>query len=370
MIKLLAIFIIALFLAHQSDRYTRYVTESGHLYSPHKDAALFLLIAALSLFAGLRTSYNDTGNYINAFRNAPGLAEFLSDISNLNPFTNPLFYAYQSLLKSLGCGAQVLIFTTSLFSQTCFILFFKRYSKDFLLSVFLYFTLGTFCVSLAAIKQIAAMAMLTLGFKYLERRRWGKFYLVVGIGMLIHTYALAFAILPFFTSRTWKLRTYILIGGAVLILFNFRDVISAFMDEANELGKSLADYEVFDEHSVNILRVAVYLVPPTLSFLFQKYLYQDAKPMENVLSHMTVISFCFMLMGTQAGANMFARMAHYFEIGTICILPWLIKKTFTRESYRVIVTIAVVCFSLFFVYAYGLNINFDNAYRNILEITW
>ena len=80
---------------------------------------------------------------------------------------------------------------------------------------------------------------------------------------------------------------------------------------------------------------------------------------------MSVISLCFMLMGSRAGANMFSRMAHYFEIGTICILPWLVQKPFVRDSYRVIVSVAVLCFGVFFIYAYGINMNFDTEYRSL-----
>ena len=363
MVKLFAISLIAVFFAYQSEKYTRAAAAYGYTYSPRNDKALIMLIIALTLFAGLRTQYNDTTAYINGFNNAPGLTEFLSVRSNWNPFTNPLFYLYQSFLKTIGCSAQVLIFTTSLFTQTCFILFFKRYSKDFLFSVFIYFTLGTFCVSLAAIKQVSAMALLTRAFIHLEKRHWKRFYLIVIIAALVHTYALSFAILPFFTTRTWKAATYILLGGTLLVLYNFRDVISGFMEEANELGKTLADYEVFDSYTVNVLRILVYLVPPLISFVFRKWLYRDSSPIENALSHMTVISFCFMLMGSQAGANMFARMAHYFEIGTICVLPWLVQKPFVRDSYRVIVSVAVVCFSVYFVYAYGVNSSFDEEYR-------
>ena len=366
MVKLLAIFLIAVFFAYQSEKYTRAAAAYGYTYSPRNDKALVMLIIALTLFAGLRTYYNDTWNYIRGYNDAPGIGEFLADWSNLNPFTNPLFYLYESFLKSIGCSAQVLIFTTAMFTQTCFVLFFKRYSSDFVFSIFIYFTLGTFCVSLAAMKQVVAMALLTLAFPHLEKRHWKRFYLIVIIAGLIHTYAIAFAILPFFTAKPWKATTYVLLGGTLLVLYNFRDVISTFMDEANELGKTLADYEVFDDHTVNTLRILVYLVPPLISFVFRKWLYKDSSPLENVLVHMSVISLCFMLMGSQAGANMFARMAHYFEIGTICILPWLVQKPFVRDSYRVIVSVAVLCFGVYFVYAYGVNMKFDDEYRAML----
>ena len=67
MTKLLIIFFIAFVLAYQSEKNTRYAVENGYTYSMKNDRALLLLIAALVLFAGLRTAYNDTENYIRGF---------------------------------------------------------------------------------------------------------------------------------------------------------------------------------------------------------------------------------------------------------------------------------------------------------------
>lgn len=83
------------------------------------DWAYVLLVIILVLFAGLRTSYNDTGNYISGFNKAPMLLEFLLDSENLNPFKNPLFYVYQSALRTFGFDAQMMIFLSSLFTQVC-----------------------------------------------------------------------------------------------------------------------------------------------------------------------------------------------------------------------------------------------------------
>jgi hypothetical protein len=87
--------------------------------------------------------------------------------------------------------------------------------------------------------------------------------------------------------------------------------------------------------------------------------------MDHILIHMSIISLAFMSMGTQSGANMFGRMATYFELGTICILPTMLKKTFDKQSYRMITAVACVCFIGFFVYANAINIDFGQEYRSI-----
>ena len=238
-------------------------------------------------------------------------------------------------------------------------------TRQFTFSIFIYYTLGTFVFSLAAMKQITAMAIATLALPYLEQKKWGRYFLVVFIAMLLHTYAMAFAVLPLFRERPWKLFTFVFIAVVAIVMLNFEEAITAFMEQANDLGKTLADYEVFDDNTINIFRLAVYAVPPLISLVFQKWVLHNADEMDNTLIHMGIISFAFMFMGTQAGANMFGRMANYFELGTICCLPEMLEKTFEKRSLKLVAVVACVCFMGFFVYANALHGNFDAEYKSI-----
>ena len=49
-------------------------------------------------------------------------------------------------------------------------------STNFVFSIFLYFTLGTFCFTLAALKQVLAMSVLMLAMPALERKQWLLYY--------------------------------------------------------------------------------------------------------------------------------------------------------------------------------------------------
>ena len=367
MIKLLLVFAAALVLAYISEQNTKATIAAGQRYCVWNDWAYLLLVTILTLFAGLRTSYNDTWNYISAFSKAPAIGEWISNPDSVNPFKNPLFYFFQSLLKTFTSNPQWLIFVTSLITQICFISFFKRYSTHFFFSIFIYFTLGTLVFTLAALKQVLGMAVVTLAFPYLEKKKWWQYYSIVLIAMLIHTYAIAFAILPLFRTRPWKIFTFLFVAATAILMLNFKEAITAFMEQANDLGKTLADYEVFDDSTINVFRLAVYAVPPIVSFVFQKWIFHKNSKMDHILTHMSIISLAFMSMGTQSGANMFARMAMYFELGTICILPKMLEETFEQKTYRLVATIAAVCFFGFFLYANIIACDFSQAYKWIFS---
>ena len=362
MIIISVLLLVCLLLAWQSEQKTKEILSQGYRYSVWNDNAFLLLVLILVLFTGLRIDFNDTWNYVNGFRKAPSLPELLQDPDITNPFKNPLFYIFQSLIKDLTGNPYVMIFTASAITQISFLLFFKRYSTNFTFSIFIYFTLGTFCMTMGALKQTFAMAILAFAFPYLERKQFVRYYLLVFIAMLFHTYAICYAVLPLFFTRPWKLFTYVFVALVAVLMMNFTDVITEFMDQANDLGKTLEAYEILDSPSTNLLRVGVYAAPPLVSLLFQRYIFRESDGMDHILVHMGVISFSFMLMGTQSGANMFGRMAQYFELGTLCCLPWMLKKPFDRPSYRLVLTVVVVCFLGFFVYANGINFRFDDGF--------
>ena len=370
MIKIGTLMIVSVILAYYSEKYTNEVKRCGQFYSVLNDWAYLALAVVLVLFSGLRREYNDTWNYLSAFRSNKGLADFFSDSQNLNLMENPLFYFFRSFLKELTSNDQYAIFIPSAFTQICFLRFFKRYSENFTFSVFLYITLGTFAFTMGALKQAWAMGIVTLAFPHMEKRQWVRYYLIVFIAMLIHTYAMAYAVIPLFRQRPWKLFTYLFIMILVTVMMNFEDAITAFMDQAEEFGKELHEETIFHDHGVNILRVAVYIVTPLISFCFQKWIFPDAFDTDHVLVHMSIISFAFMLMGTQSGANLFARMAQYFELGTICCLPRMLKKPFDARSYQFVSKVTVLCFLIYFVYANAFDGRFDDVYRatNILSL--
>ena len=365
MTKLLVVFAASLVLAYISELNTRAILASGHRYSVWNDWAYLLLLTILILFAGLRTSYNDTWNYMSAYKSAPVLKEFCSNAKNFNPFVNPLFSLYQSCLRSLGCSAQMLVLTSAAFTHICFLRFLKRYAANFTFSVFIFFALGTYAFTLAAIKQVLAMAVVTTAFPLLEQKKYVKYYLVVFIAMLLHTYVLAFIFLPLFTVRPWKSFTFVFIAITAVVVLNFEEAITAFMEQANDLGKTLAEFEVFGDATINMFRLGVYAVAPLISFIFQQWVFNDSSEMDHVLVHMSIISFAFMCMGTQAGANMFGRMGNYFELGTICILPQMLERIFDKRSYKLISGLAFVCFMGFFIYANAIKLSFDIEYQSL-----
>lgn len=337
------------------------VTERGRV---RWDIFLVLMVVVMTLFAGLRTSYNDTFTYITGFQNTGSLTEFLTDPDNFDVLHNPLFYLITTLFRTLSDNYHLYLMAFAAFNNILFVRFLRRYAPegDFALVVLLYFTIGVFTFSMAALKQITASAVLTLAIPALEDKKWLRYYLLVLIAGLLHTYAFLFAFLPLLTGRPWGWKTLLLLAATLVIMLTFEDSIGSLLEYADSIGKHVAEEEVFDGNQMNPFRVAVFAVTPALSLLLLPWLQPQLDRRRCILLNMSIVSLMFMLLALMNGANMFGRMARYFVLGTVCVLPWIFDKAFTPKSARVVKLLAAVCFLGFFLYD---NQGFGQAYRSI-----
>ena len=308
---------------------------------------LAAIIVMMSLHCGLRTAYNDTLVYIKLFLEAPTLAEYLSD--GLDLTENPLFGMFQSLFRHhISENYHHFLFVTALFTISCFVLFIKRYAHDFTFSMMLFFIL-LYLLPFAAMKQALAMALLTIAITNLLDNRYVSYYILVAVAALFHTYAIVFVILPVFLARPWTVIVYAAVAAVAFVIVTFEASITQLLELSDGFGRDLSTDQLLSEEGMNLFRVAVYGVPPLISFVFQnKFRTVASKPM-SLMINMSVISFLFCCMGAINAANMFGRSAIYFVFGTIIALPWMIEQVFVQKSVKLMKYVAAICYFAFFI---------------------
>lgn len=113
------------------------LTWKGRSSKALNNNIVILLIIYLSIFAGLRTHYNDTFTYMSSYKAMAAFPDILSGFS-WKLGDNPGFILLNSLMKASGFRAQTFVlFYSSLFTASA-ITFLKRYSENFTLSIFLF----------------------------------------------------------------------------------------------------------------------------------------------------------------------------------------------------------------------------------------
>mgnify|MGYP002509961115 CR=1 FL=1 len=336
-----------------------------HFMLRRADVFMIITILWLTSFSFLRTSYNDTDNYIFSFMNAESLIEGMGNGTFVDWTGNPFSMLYRSLVHDLTDNYHIYFFFPAMLSSFAVVKLFKKLSVSPAFSLLIFFSIGTYALYIAALKQCLAMFFLLMALPYAIDKKYVKFYLLVLVAILFHTHAFMFAIVPFLLEKPWGKITWILLGATLFAMATYNVTLGAFMNYAQSIGAFVAEDEVFDGHQINILRVAVYWVPVLLALVFRRRLFHDSTRAENLFVNMSMVSAFILTIGLVEGANLYARMAGYFEVATAVALPWMIKKLFTKQSAQLVTTCAAILYFGYFLYEFSISKDFGNTYRAI-----
>ncbi|MDN3425677.1 EpsG family protein [Planococcus notacanthi] len=149
----------------------------------------FGLFLILSAFRGENVG-NDTINYLNLFKE-------ISVSDNLSLFS-PRFevgYVYlNKVLSYFSSNPQIILIVTSIIIMLGFARFISKYSKIPWLSVYLFFTLGYYGMSLNTIRLNIAIVLVLLSYDFLKNKKAFRFIFVIILASLFHRTAIFFLI--------------------------------------------------------------------------------------------------------------------------------------------------------------------------------
>lgn len=329
------------------------------------DMFMIIVIIWMTCFSFLRTRYNDTFQYIILFEEAIPVREGFSTGAFLQLAGNPGSLLYRSIIHDLTDNYHIYFLFPALMSSFAVIKLFKHYSVDPAFSLLIFFSIGTYVMFIAALKQSMAMFFLLMALPYALEKKYIRFYLLVIVAILFHTHAFLFAIVPFLTEKPWSKVTWMLLAAMLFAMATYDETLGAFMEFAQSIGATVAEREVFDGHSINILRVLVYWIPALLALFFRRTLFQNSTKVENLFANMSIASALILTIGLREGANLYARMAAYFEIGTAISIPWMINKIFTKQSAQFLTVLASALYFIYFLYEFAVAKDFGSTYSAI-----
>ena len=341
--------------------------QSGKHHFMRKKSDIFVIIVIfwLSAFSFLRTSYNDTANYIGTFNSAQTVAEGIANGTFTDWTGNPWSMLYRSLMRELTDNYHIYFLIPAVLSSFAAVKIFKRYSVNPAFSLLIFFSLGTYIMYMAALKQCLAMFFLLLALPYALDKKYIRFYLLVFVAILFHTHAFMFAIVPLLLEKPWGKVTWALLGATIFAMLTYDYTLGAFMEYAQSIGALVDEGELFDGHSINVLRVLVYWIPALLALIFRRRLFTDSTKEENLFVNMSIVSAFILTLGLVQAANLFARMAGYFEIATAIALPWIIKKLFTKQSAQLVTILACILYFGYFMFEFTVSKDFGSDYAAI-----
>lgn len=318
------------------------------------------MIIVLGTFTGLRTFYNDTVTYTGIYEYlTPTLSELFSDF-NISYADAIGFSVLNSILKTIGASSQDFVMFYGMLTMALYITFLHKYAESFSFSTYLFFVFAGFIFAQAAIKQSIAMALGCWAFHYASNKEWKKYIFITILASLFHPYAIIYFLIPFMTFQPWTGKSYVWIALFVVVAFSLHFMLGTILDITTLMG---ADYDEssFSGEGVNIFRVLVCLIPTFLSFLFRDSLYPTEDDSVYIIINLTMVNGLIMFVGLFGTANYFARLANFFAPFQLLAVPWIIRRSGSRNRTLLFIC-SIVCYFLFCYYENGILRPFDITY--------
>ena len=360
--ELLPLYGVCFILAYVVNR--RSVYDYGSERYIYRDRTWFIVLStAAVLFAGLRTSYNDTHTYIVIYDKISVENGLLYDFT-WGLSDHPGFYFICRILKKLHFSSQSFLMFFSIFSIGTQLWFIRKYANNIGLAVYVFLTIGCFCFSMAAIKQCTATAICLIAIDRLIRKRYILFIVLVLLAVTCHPFSIVFIICPLLFTKPWTKYTYILIFVGIIAAFSLQSWLGNALDLVSIMGIEYNE-ENFVSEGVNIFRVLVVWAPVLLSFFLRRYgLLDEDDPVQNLMINLMILCALIMFIALFGNPIYIGRLANYFLIFQCIGLSYLLQY-FHKDSRSIMIIILIILYFAYSYYGNAINSSFDSNYNSI-----
>ncbi len=293
----------------------------------------------------------DTNNYCKIFEIASQYSNLNSFLINRNIFESNIifseigFYSFVWLLARIFSHYQFLILITSIIIIGCTLVFIKRNSNNYMLSIIMFITLGLFTFCINGMRQAIAMSICLLSFEFAKNKKFIPFLLVVLLATLFHKSAIFFIIVYFLCNFKPKLSNviiFLLIVG--LFIISSKNLVYIF--------DNLVDQDYGSSDSVDsggYVTVLIYLISIIFSLIFVR----EWKTNQNIFSLLLITIFGFvMFLMRYFTIQIYERISYYLFYFILLLLPNVVSQFKDKE--KILVNIIIIAFCVF-LFAYRLH---------------
>lgn len=234
--------------------------------------------------------------------------------------------------------------------QTCFVLYYRRYSPFLSMSLFMFITSGLFYFTIVSWKQSIAMGIGLIGIPLIQQKKYISYCLILAITMLIHPYIIMYGFLiVLINKRIWTKTNVVILFGMILAGLSLSKILGSALEFTETVFGDKHEAQWFTEDSgVSFQRVIFFAITPVLSIVYRKKIDAESIPLMNGFIQMSVISFGFMFISLSGGAVFIGRMGVYFEPFTFVALPYILLRIIPEVSKSFIKYAVLILFLIFF----------------------
>ncbi|NMA84102.1 MAG: EpsG family protein [Epulopiscium sp.] len=328
-----------------------------------RNTYFILTFGMFTFLSALRSSHvgNDTSAYIRIFNDIT----MTGDISRYS-WRYEFGYLYlNKLLSILSSNSQIIIIVTSILIMLGFARFIYKYSNNLWLSVYLFFTLGYFGMSMNTIRLNIAIVILLFSYDFIKKKNLFKFIITVFIASMFHRTAIIFLIAWLIVKFKFTYKTIsVAIVGSVGIYLLFprilQTILQFFPTYKYYLGSSYLDGNTRLASVMNFLVGLSILIFGGFTNYHNKNICTCSKlnSKNGAIVNDNKNMLLFLLVGVSItfislNFSLLDRVGEYFSVFSIVFLPNALKSIRDKNIRALLSFIIIV---LFFVYSTTIQI--------------
>ena len=308
-----------------------------------------LLLVYIIFFMGFRDKVLDTSGYIKSFNELP--TTFQEILAYVNIVSSGKGFYFLAGIFKIYISRNHYVWLFFLASVSCIFLFktLYKYSIDFPLSAYLFIADSTFTWLLNGTRQFLVVCVLFGFTDWLIAGKKVRYILLALALTTIHSSAIFIAIIVMFvTSEEIMSKKMIIFMVLTVIGTYFSEQVFSFLGETSEV----LDYSstLGANGGSNILRLFIAAIPVIIVLLNHEHIKKIATPSIRLAINMSLVGDCFYFAATFTNGILVGRMPIYFTVYNLYLLPWVIRKCFTKESRKIVWGLSVLFYLLLFYY--------------------
>lgn len=317
-----------------------------------------IMIVPFIVWAGFRpidTAGFDTSVYNTSFLQAP------SSISQLPSYLETItkdkgFSVLTVFIKCIfGNSPELYFLILALFQMICIALVYRKYSCDYWLSIFI-FVSSTEYISWMhnSIRQFTAVALVFAAAPLLFKRKYIMLIAIILLASTIHASALLMLPIIFIVQgKVLNKKTILCVIAVILALLfvsRFTNLLDILLSDT-QYKNVVSDWQSFNDDGTSPLRAMVYSIPAILVLFGWKYICNEKNPVIQIAANASIITAALSWLSTATSGIFLGRLPIWTGLYSAGILlPWEINNFFTEKSAKLIKSMAVICYIVFFYY--------------------
>ena len=310
-----------------------------------------LFFAVIIFFCGLRSGIADTGTYIGLFDSASDNIRSIDwDAVAVDRGYQLLVVLYRQFISKDYHGW---LFLCSFVSGIAAMLGFWKYSYDFGMSCFLFIATTYFTYFVNGMRQFICIAIVFACTHWIVERKYIRFIILIVLLSFIHlSVVIMIPVCLFVNAKPWSWRMVLLIISATLVGVLFDRILPylSFLLNDTEYEGYISYLSSGSGFGSSVIRLVIALIPAGLAFLGRKIVEEEGNKLIDLCVNMSVINFLLFFIATLTNGMVVGRVAAYFNIYNLLLLPWLLNHLFTDSSRALLKAACVILYTGYFYY--------------------